>query len=94
VCVWVGRRRKKRIFEGFGSRLASAEREERFEEFEEQFCDRIVCCVVLWEVSLLFLEEIVKTGSFWKLVAFFVWVVLCFFLASEGWVEGRKDSGE
>jgi hypothetical protein len=33
----VGRRRKKRIFEGFGCRLASAEREERFEEFEEQF---------------------------------------------------------
>ncbi len=35
VCVSVGRRRKKRIFEGFGSRLASAEREDRFEEFEE-----------------------------------------------------------
>jgi hypothetical protein len=28
----VGGRRKKRIFEGFGSRLASAEREDRFEE--------------------------------------------------------------
>ncbi len=43
-----------------------------------------MCCVVLWEVSLLFLEEIVKTGSFWKLVAFFVWVVLCLFLLPRG----------
>ncbi len=32
VCVSVGGRRKKRISEGFGSRLASAEREDRFEE--------------------------------------------------------------
>jgi hypothetical protein len=50
-----------------------------------------VCCVVLWEVSLLFLEETVKTGSFWKLVAFFVWVVLCLFLLPRGgWKEGLR----
>ncbi len=51
-----------------------------------------MCCVVLWEVSLWFLEEIVKTGSFWKLVAFFVWVFLCLFLLPRGgWLEGRKE---
>jgi hypothetical protein len=38
------------------------------------------------------LEEIVKTGSFWKLVAFFVWVFLCLFLLPRGgWLEGRKE---
>jgi hypothetical protein len=88
VCVWVGRRRKKRIFEGFGSRLASAEREERFEEFEEQFCDRIVCCVV-GSFSFVFggdcvNRELLEVGCIFCLGCF------VFFFGFRG-VGGRKE---